>query len=102
MNTVVTDEFNYIPQTFKGGRLVINYKNSAGGQNTDNTITEYQFGDGASNLTYITAKGFKTSETESKGSRGPSGPSSQRPSARQSDPEIRKSELSILNFRIPI
>lgn len=62
MNTVTSDEFNYIPQTFKGGRLVINYKNSAGGQNTDNTITEYQFGDGASNLTYITAKGFKTSE----------------------------------------
>ena len=52
MNTVTSDEFNYIPQTFKGGRLVINYKNSAGGQNTDNTITEYQFGDGASNLTY--------------------------------------------------
>lgn len=64
MNTVTSDEFNYIPQTFKGGRLVINYKNSAGGQNTDNTITEYQFGDGASNLTYITAKGFKTSENQ--------------------------------------
>lgn len=62
MNTVTSDEFNYIPQTFKGGRLVINYKNSAGGKNTDNTITEYQFKDGASNLTYITAKGFKTSE----------------------------------------
>lgn len=62
MNTVTSYEFNYIPQTFKGGRLVINYKNSAGGQNTDNTITEYQFRDGASNLTYITAKGFKTSE----------------------------------------
>lgn len=62
MTTVTSDEFNYIPQTFKGGRLVINYKNSAGGQNTDNTITEYQFRDGASNLTYIIAKGFKTSE----------------------------------------
>ena len=62
MNTVTSNEFNYIPQTFKGGRLVINHKNSAGGQNTNNTITEYQFKDGASNLTYITAKGFKTSE----------------------------------------
>lgn len=62
MNIVASDEFNYIPQTFKGGRLVINHKNSAGEQNTNNTITEYQFKDGASNLTYITAKGFKTSE----------------------------------------
>lgn len=62
MNIVASDEFNYIPQTFKGGRLVINHKNSTGEQNTNNTITEYQFKDGASNLTYITAKGFKTSE----------------------------------------
>ena len=64
MNIVASDEFNYIPQTFKGGRLVINHKNSAGEQNTNNTITEYQFKDGASNLTYITAKGFKTSENQ--------------------------------------
>lgn len=62
MNIVASDEFNYIPQTFKGGGLVINHKNSTGEQNTNNTITEYQFKDGASNLTYITAKGFKTSK----------------------------------------
>lgn len=30
MNTVTSDEFNYIPQTFKGGRLVINYKTLLG------------------------------------------------------------------------
>lgn len=62
MNTVTSNEFNYIPQTFKGGALFINYRSKSSGQNVNNIITDYIFKDGATGNAYVIAKGFKTSE----------------------------------------
>lgn len=62
MNVVTTNEFNFVPQTFKGGGLFINYRSNSSEQNVNNIITDYIFKDGATGNAYVIAKGFKTLE----------------------------------------
>lgn len=62
MNVVTTNEFNFVPQTFKGGGLFINYRSNSSEQNVNNIITDYIFNDGATGNAYVIAKGFKTLE----------------------------------------
>lgn len=64
MNVIITNEFNFIPQTFGGEALFINYRSNISGQNVNNIITDYIFKDGATGDAYVMAKGFKTSEDQ--------------------------------------
>lgn len=64
MNVITTNEFNFIPQTFGGEALFINYRSNISGQNVNNIITDYIFKDGATGDAYVMAKGFKTSEDQ--------------------------------------
>lgn len=64
MNVIITNEFNFIPQTFGGEALFINYRSNISGQNVNNIITDYIFKDGATGNAYVMAKGFKTSEDQ--------------------------------------
>lgn len=64
MNVIITNEFNFIPQTFRGEALFINYRSNISGQNVNNIITDYIFKDGATGNAYVMAKGFKTSEDQ--------------------------------------
>lgn len=63
MNVITTNEFNFVPQTFRGGALFVNYRSNSG-QNVNNIITDYIFKDGATGDAYVMAKGFKTSEDQ--------------------------------------
>ena len=64
MNVIITNEFNFVPQTFRGEALFINYRSNISGQNVNNIITDYIFKDGATGDAYVMAKGFKTSEDQ--------------------------------------
>lgn len=64
MTVIITNEFNFVPQTFRGGELFINYRSNISGQNVNNIITDYIFKDGATGNAYVMAKGFKTSENQ--------------------------------------
>lgn len=64
MNVIITNEFNFVPQTFRGGELFINYRSNISGQNVNNIITDYIFKDGATGNAYVMAKGFKTLENQ--------------------------------------
>jgi hypothetical protein len=64
MNVITTNEFNFVPQTFRGEALFINHRSNISGQNVNNIITDYIFKDGAAGNAYVMAKGFKTSEDQ--------------------------------------